>query len=51
MNRPGYPTMNKHSILGLPYLGRRWCDTVAFVRDDFFDEKGSPSHAYAPGQR
>ena len=47
MNGPGCPTINRRGILGLPYLGRRWGDTVAFVRDDFFDEKGSPNH---PGQ-
>jgi hypothetical protein len=47
MNGPGCPTINRRGILGLPYLGRRWGDTVAFVRDEFLDEKGSPSH---PGQ-
>jgi hypothetical protein len=47
MNGPGCPTINRRGILGLPYLGRRCGDTLAFVRDEFFDEKGSPSH---PGQ-
>ena len=47
MNGPGCPIINRGGIPGLPYLGRRWGDTLAFVRDDFIDEKGSPSH---PGQ-
>ena len=45
MNGPGCPTINRRGIPDLPYLGRRWGDTLAFVLDDFFDEKGSPSHS------
>lgn len=33
--------------MGLPYLGRGWGGTLAFVRDLLFDEPGAPCH---PGQ-
>ena len=39
MNGPGCPTINSRGILGLPYLGSRWGDTLTFVRDDFLTRK------------
>ena len=31
--------MNSRGILVQPYLGRRWSNALAFVRDDFLTRK------------